>query len=64
MSPWLAGMMVEYSQAYASGWGNFTTSHIEDVTGQKPRSFASFASDLKAAFAGASASQSEPANVA
>lgn len=51
MPAWVTGMMVEYSRAYASGWGNFTTSHVEDVTGKKPRSFAAFARDFKVAFA-------------
>lgn len=52
MPPWVVGMMVEYSRAYASGWGDFTTRHVEDVTGEKPRSFASFAHDFRAAFGG------------
>jgi uncharacterized protein YbjT (DUF2867 family) len=43
LSAWLAGMTVEYGRAYASGWGDFTTSHVRDVTGREPRSFASFA---------------------
>lgn len=63
MSPWLAGMMVEYSQAYASGWGNFTTSHVEEVTGKKARSFNTFARDHRAVF-GAPTFGSEPVNVA
>jgi uncharacterized protein YbjT (DUF2867 family) len=50
MPAWVVGMMVEYSRAYASGWGDFTTSHVEDVTGKTPRTFASFARDFKAAF--------------
>lgn len=43
MSPWLAGMSVEYGRAYAAGWGDFTTSHIKDVLGRAPRSFREFA---------------------
>ncbi len=43
MSPWLAGMSVEYGRAYAAGWGDFTTSHIKDVLGRAPRSFLEFA---------------------
>jgi uncharacterized protein YbjT (DUF2867 family) len=58
MPPWVVGMMVEYSRAYAAGWGDFTTGHVEDVTGKKPRDFATFARDFKAAFAPAGA---EPA---
>jgi uncharacterized protein YbjT (DUF2867 family) len=51
MPAWVVGMMVEYSRAYASGWGDFTTRHVEEVTGKKARSFASFARDFKAACA-------------
>lgn len=43
LSPWLAGMTVEYGRAYASGWGDFTTSHVSDVLGRAPRSFLEFA---------------------
>jgi uncharacterized protein YbjT (DUF2867 family) len=46
MSPWLAGMTVEYGRAYASGWGDFTTSHVSDVLGREPRSFAEFVRDV------------------
>jgi uncharacterized protein YbjT (DUF2867 family) len=42
LSPWLAGMTVEYGRAYAAGWGDFTTSHVEDVLGRPPRSFTRF----------------------
>jgi uncharacterized protein YbjT (DUF2867 family) len=42
MSPWLAGMTVEYGRAYAAGWGDFTTTHVKDVLGREPRSFARF----------------------
>ncbi len=42
-SPWLAGMTVEYGVAYASGWGDFTTTHVKDVAGHEARSFATFA---------------------
>jgi hypothetical protein len=42
ISPWLAGMNVEYGRAYAAGWGDFTTSHVSDVLGRAPRSFADF----------------------
>jgi uncharacterized protein YbjT (DUF2867 family) len=49
-SRWLAGTLVEYGQAYASGWGDFTTTDFEDVVGHPPRSFADFARDNAAAF--------------
>jgi uncharacterized protein YbjT (DUF2867 family) len=42
MSPWLVGMTLEYGRAYASGWGDFTTSHVSDVLGRAPRSFREF----------------------
>jgi uncharacterized protein YbjT (DUF2867 family) len=51
MPAWVVGMMLEYSRAYASGWGDFTTRHVEDITGKKPRPFATFARDFEAAFA-------------
>jgi len=43
MSPWLAGMTIEYGRAYAAGWGDFTTSHVSEVLGREPRSFVEFA---------------------
>lgn len=47
---WIVGMLVEYAQAYASGWGDFTTTDFHDVTGRPPRSFADFARDHAHAF--------------
>lgn len=46
LSAWLAGMMVEYGRAYASGWGDFTTTDVRDVVGRDARSFATFAREL------------------
>lgn len=43
MSPWLAGMSVEYGRAYASGWGDFTSDDVSEVLGRAPRSFVEFA---------------------
>ena len=43
MDPWLAGMFVEYGRAYGSGWGDFTTSHVKDVTGHEAHSLLDFA---------------------
>jgi uncharacterized protein YbjT (DUF2867 family) len=43
LTPWLAGMFVEYGRAYASGWGDFTTTHVKDVTGREARNFTAFA---------------------
>jgi uncharacterized protein YbjT (DUF2867 family) len=50
LSAWLSGALVEYGQAYASGFGDFTTTDFEDVVGKPPRSFADFARDHAAAF--------------
>lgn len=47
---WIVGMLLEYGQAYASGWGDFTTSDFYDVIGRPPRSFADFARDHAHAF--------------
>lgn len=46
MSPWLTGMTLEYGRAYAAGWGDFTTSHVSDVLGRAPRSFAEFVREV------------------
>ncbi|MEO3891052.1 SDR family oxidoreductase [Nonomuraea sp. B5E05] len=48
---WLAGMLVEYGQALGSGFGDFTTTDVEEVVGRPPRRFADFARDHVAAFA-------------
>jgi uncharacterized protein YbjT (DUF2867 family) len=45
LTPWLAGMMVEYGRAYGANWGDFTTSHVKDVTGKEARSLTDFARD-------------------
>lgn len=29
---WLVGMLVEYGQAHATGWGDFTTNHVEELS--------------------------------
>jgi len=55
MPPWIAGMLIEYSRAYAAGWGDFTTRHVQDVTSKEPRGFESFARDFRAAFSPAAA---------
>jgi uncharacterized protein YbjT (DUF2867 family) len=43
---WTAGLTIEYGAAYSAGWGDFTTSHFEEVTGKPARSFATFAREL------------------
>ena len=36
---WGAQVMMDYSKAYASGWGDFTNDDVETLTGNTPRSF-------------------------
>jgi len=43
---WAAKVMVDYSNAYASGWGDFTNNHVETITGQKSRSFQQFVDEV------------------
>jgi uncharacterized protein YbjT (DUF2867 family) len=43
---WFAGIMADYSTAYAKGWGDFTTSFVEKITGHAPRSLAQFAREV------------------
>ncbi|MEV0389934.1 hypothetical protein [Nonomuraea sp. NPDC050643] len=45
MSEWLASVNREYLTAYAAGWGDYTTTAVEDVLGRPARSFATFAHD-------------------
>ncbi|GLW90637.1 SDR family oxidoreductase [Actinokineospora globicatena] len=47
---WIVGMLTEYARAYASGWGDFTTSDFRDVTGYEPRGLAAFVRDHADAF--------------
>jgi NAD(P)H dehydrogenase (quinone) len=39
---WAAGIMADYSAAYAKGWGDFTTTFVEKIAGHPPRSYATF----------------------
>ena len=43
-------MIEEYAQAYASGWGDFTTDTVADLLGHPPRDIADFVRDHSAAF--------------
>ncbi|MEA2151060.1 MAG: hypothetical protein QOD69_2890, partial [Solirubrobacteraceae bacterium] len=47
---WMADMLVEYSQAYAAGWGDHTSSDFLDVVGHPPRAVDDFIRDHAAAF--------------
>jgi uncharacterized protein YbjT (DUF2867 family) len=49
---WMADALVEYGVAYTRGWGDFTTTAVADITGQRPRSVADFARDHADAFRG------------
>jgi len=39
---WGANVMMDYSRAYAEGWGEFTNDDVEIITGKKSRSFQQF----------------------
>ncbi|WP_170328903.1 SDR family oxidoreductase [Ruegeria arenilitoris] len=43
---WMAALAQDYGQAYASGWGAFTSSNVQKITGKAPRSFRDFASEV------------------
>jgi uncharacterized protein YbjT (DUF2867 family) len=43
---WGAQIMVDYSKAYAEGWGDFTNNDVESITGNKSRSFKQFSDDM------------------
>ncbi|SFT47843.1 Uncharacterized conserved protein YbjT, contains NAD(P)-binding and DUF2867 domains [Actinopolyspora lacussalsi subsp. righensis] len=48
---WMTEMLIEYGQAYATGWGDFTTNDFQNVVGHQPRGFADFAQDHVDSFA-------------
>lgn len=39
---WSAGIMADYSAAYARGWGDFTTTFVEKIAGHPARSYEHF----------------------
>lgn len=43
---WGADVMMNYSKAYAEGWGNFTTDDVETMTGKKARNFRLFCQEV------------------
>jgi len=47
---WIADMLEEYAQAYASGWGDITTDTVADLLGRPPRDIADFIRDHADAF--------------
>lgn len=50
VTKWIIDMLDEYAQAYASGWGDFTTTTVNDLLGHPPRDIADFIRDHAAAF--------------
>ncbi len=43
---WNARLMRDYSAAYASGWGDFTTDAVERLTGHRPRGLDTFVREV------------------
>ncbi len=52
MDSWMVIAMMDYFEAYGSGWGDFVTNDFQQVTGTAPRSWATFAKDFAGAFGG------------
>lgn len=50
MPAWVADMLEEYAQAYATGWGDLTTDTVAALLGRPPRDVADFARDHAGAF--------------
>ena len=48
MGDWFAQVMMDYSRAYARGWGDFVNGNVEDLTGNPARSFSQFVRELYA----------------
>jgi uncharacterized protein YbjT (DUF2867 family) len=46
MGEWFAQVMMDYSRAYARGWGDFVNANVEAVTGNEARSFDSFVKEV------------------
>ncbi|MFD0559480.1 uncharacterized protein YbjT (DUF2867 family) [Stackebrandtia endophytica] len=47
---WTVGMVTEYARAYASGWGDFITGDVEEITGRPARGVERFIADHREAF--------------
>lgn len=45
VDPWAAAVSAEYAEAYAGGWGDFTTTDVRDVIGRPPRTVGEFVHD-------------------
>jgi uncharacterized protein YbjT (DUF2867 family) len=48
MGDWFAQVMMDYSRAYARGWGDFVNGNVEAITGNPARSFEQFVSEVYA----------------
>lgn len=48
MGEWFVQMLMDYSRAYARGWGDFVNGNVEAITGNPPRSFEQFAKEVLA----------------
>ncbi len=49
---WIADAFGEYFTAFSEGYGDFTTPDVENVTGNPPRSYETFARDFAQVFGG------------
>ena len=49
---WNKNAYLEYFKAYSEGWGDYTSSDVEDITGNPARSIETFAKDFAQAFGG------------
>lgn len=47
---WNTDMLIEYSQAYAAGWGDYTSNDFLDIVGHPPRDVDDFIRDHIPAF--------------
>jgi uncharacterized protein YbjT (DUF2867 family) len=43
---WTAQLIVDYSRAYARGFGDFVTDSVQQITGHAPRNIATFAAEV------------------
>jgi uncharacterized protein YbjT (DUF2867 family) len=55
---WIADMIIEWERAYATGWGDFTTTHVREVLGRSPRDVDDFLHESAGAFSASPPSSS------
>ncbi|MCP4314758.1 MAG: NAD(P)H-binding protein [Hyphomicrobiales bacterium] len=46
VDPWMAGVSRDYGSAYGSGWGDYVTDAVAEITGRPATGFEVFASDV------------------